>query len=128
MIVVDTSVWVSALRAPGSPEAPFLVDLLDADEVGLALPVRVELLSGASTPDRAKLRRTLSALPVLYPTDETWALIDSWIDIAARKGQRFALGDLLIGAIAAEQGALVWSLDADFARMASAGLIGRYET
>ena len=103
MIVVDTSVWVSVLRSPGSPEAPFLVDLLDADEVGLALPV-------------------------LYPTDETWALIDSWIDIAARKGQRFALGDLLIGAIAAEQGALVWSLDADFARMASAGLIGRYET
>jgi predicted nucleic acid-binding protein len=91
VIVVDTSVWVSVLRSPGSPEAPLLVDLLDADEVGLALPVRVELLSGASTPDRAKLRRTLSALPVFYPTDETWAL------------------------------------DADFARMASVGLVGRYE-
>ena len=128
MIVVDTSVWVSALRSPESPEAPFLVQLLDADEVGLAIPVRVELLSGSSTADRVKLRRTLSALPVLYPTDETWALIDGWVDIAARKGQRFALGDLLIGAMAAEQGALVWSLDADFARMSAVGLVGRYET
>jgi predicted nucleic acid-binding protein len=128
VIVVDTSVWVSALRSPSSPETVFLVQLLDADEVGLAIPVRAELLSGASVADRARLRRTLSALPVLYPTDETWTLIDSWIDIAARKGQRFALGDLLIGAMAAEQGALVWSLDADFARMAAVGLVGRYET
>ena len=128
MIVVDTSVWVSALRSPGSPEAPFLVELLDADEVGLAIPVRVELFSGASTADRAKLRRTLSALPVLYPTDETWALIDRWVELSARKGHRFAIGDLLIGAMAAEQGALVWSLDADFARMAAIGLVGRYET
>ena len=128
MIVVDTSVWVSALRSPGSPETPFLTELLDADEVGLALPVRVELLSGASNADRSKLRRTLSALPVLYPTDETWALVDNWIEVAARKGQRFALGDLLIGAMAAEQGALVWSLDADFARMETAGLVRRYET
>ena len=128
MIVVDTSVWVSALRSPGSPEAPFLVSLLDADEVGLAVPVRVELLSGASSADRPKLRRTLSALPVLYPTDETWALIDNWIEISAKKGHRFALGDLLIGAMAAQQGARVWSLDADFVRMEAAGLVGRYET
>ena len=27
VIVVDTSVWVSVLRSPGSPETPFLVDL-----------------------------------------------------------------------------------------------------
>ncbi|MBA2257621.1 MAG: PIN domain-containing protein, partial [Acidobacteria bacterium] len=114
--MVDTSAWVAALRSAGS-EARTLSSLLDSDEVLLAVPVRVELLSGASTKDRPRLRRALSALPVAYPTDDTWQLMDDWIDRAARAGQRFGLGDLLIGAMASESGALVWSLDADFARM-----------
>ena len=126
MIVVDTSVWVAALRKAESPQARVLAMLLDADEVALAVPVRIELLSGASASDRPRLRRVLSALPVLYPTPDTWALVDGWIERAARAGQRFGFGDLLIGALASESGALVWSLDGDFARMESARLIDRY--
>lgn len=102
------------------------VQLLDADEVVLAAPVRVELLSGASSRDRGRLRRGLSALPVAYPTDGTWNLIDTWVDRAGQAGQRFGLGDLLIGALAAELGALIWSLDADFARLERLGLVARY--
>lgn len=125
MIVVDTSVWVAALRK-GGEEARVLASLLDADEVLLPIPVRVELLAGASTADRLKLRRALSALPLAYPTDDTWSLIDGWIERAAASGERFGLGDLLIGAIAAESGALIWSLDKDFARMERVGLVRRY--
>ena len=125
MIVVDTSVWVAALRK-GGEEARVLASLLDADEVLLPIPVRVELLAGASTADRPKLRRALSALPLAYPTDDTWSLIDGWIERAAASGERFGLGDLLIGAIAAESGALIWSLDKDFARMERVGLVRRY--
>lgn len=117
MIVVDTSVWVATLRSAESPLAPVLRRLLDDDEVALAIPVRIELLSGASSPDRVRLRRALSALPVIYPTDDTWPMIDDWIDRAGRSGQRFGFGDLLIAALASELGALVWSLDEDFARM-----------
>lgn len=127
MIVVDTSVWITALRNAQSREAVVLRRLLDADEVGLAVPVRLELLGGASARDRARLRRALSALPVLYPTDATWHTMDAWVEQAAAAGQRFAVGDLLIGALADEQGALVWSLDADFARMDRLGLARRYE-
>ena len=127
MIVVDTSVWVTALRDGGSHEARVLAALLDADEVTLPVPVRIEILAGASKRDLPRLRRTLSALPVVYPGEETWTLIDGWIDGAAPKGQRFGFGDLLIGALAAEAGALVWSLDTDFARMSKAGLIQLYE-
>jgi predicted nucleic acid-binding protein len=126
MIVVDTSVWVAAFRDPEAPAARMLRQLLDADEVALAVPARTELLSGTSRRDRPALRRALSALPLLYPTDDTWATIDGWVTRAADAGQSFSLGDLLIGAVAAEIGALVWSLDADFERMEKLKLIERY--
>lgn len=127
MIVVDTSVWVASLRRAAARETEALRALLDADEVALAAPVRVELLSGASNADRPVLRRALSALPVVYPSADTWALIDAWIDRAGRRGERFGLGDLLIGALARETGALVWSLDKDFERMEALGLVDRYQ-
>lgn len=126
MIVIDTSVWVASLRRGNSPEADVLRKLLDEDELALAVPVRIELLAGASAASRPRLRKALSALPVLYPADETWRLIDRWIDRAGRRGHRFGLGDLLIAALADQAGALLWSLDSDFARMESLGLVQRY--
>lgn len=126
MIVVDTSVWIVSFRQGGAREAQVLRELLDADQVSLAAPVRVELLSGASNRDRARLRKALAALPVVYPSDDTWGLIDEWVERAGRRGHRFGLGDLLIGALAAQLGALLWSLDADFERMETLKLVQRY--
>jgi len=127
VIVVDTSVWIEALRKGQSRQAETLRTLLDADEAALAVPVRVELLGGASVAQRPQLRRALSALPVLYPSDETWSLVDTWMETAGRAGERFGVGDLLIAAMARETGSLVWSLDSDFLRMERLGLIGLYE-
>jgi predicted nucleic acid-binding protein len=130
VIAVDTSVWVSALRSPSSPGsnvAPFLAALLDADEVVLPVPVRLELLVGVPARERRRLTRLLSALPVAYPTDETWQTLDAWAGKGADAGQRFGVGDLLIAAIAAEQGALLWSLDRDFLRLSRLGFVSLYE-
>ena len=127
MIIVDTSVWISVLRSASSPDAGVMASLLDADEVGLAVPVRIELMSGVSAKDRSALKRALSALPVLYPTDDTWRLLDTWTEKTSRAGQHFGLGDLLVAALAAEAGALVWSLDGDFARMEKLKLVDCYE-
>lgn len=126
MIVVDTSVWIAALRSGTCSEARVLQQLLDADEVALAMPVRLEILGGASAADRKRLRRALSALPMLYPTDETWRRLDGWVEQAAASGQRFGFGDLLIAALAVENGSLVWSLDADFTRMEAIDLVQCY--
>ena len=118
MIFVDTSVWIAAFRDAGSKEARQLSLLLDADEVALSIPVFLEVLAGAARPERERLRNTLTALPLFYPTDQTWQAVERWIDEAGDSGERFGFADLLIGAIAAEHGASLWSLDTDFRRMA----------
>lgn len=127
MIVVDTSVWVAVLRSAGAPEAAVLAALLEADDVILPVLVRLELLSGVSSKERPRLRRMLSALPIAYPDDETWPLIDGWIERAVGQGHRFGLGDLLVAAVASQQSALVWSLDADFERMERLKLVSLFD-
>lgn len=126
MIVVDTSVFVSTMRQPLGPPASMLRGLLDADAVVLALPVRMELMAGVASRDRARLRRALAGLPLAVPTEETWQTVEAWIEPAAAAGHRFAVSDLLIGGLAAELGALVWSLDSDFERMEALGLVRLY--
>lgn len=126
MIVVDTSVWVDATRRPNGTSSRTLQALIDADEVALALPVRLELLAGLRKKDRAAFVRALSGLPVLVPSEDTWRLIEGWIPAAADKGHRFSVTDLLIAGLTAEIGGLVWSRDSDFDQMESLELIGCY--
>lgn len=123
MIHVDTSVWIDALRDGASAEAAHLRDLLDARAVALAAPVRIEILTGASTRDRQRLRGNLSALPTFRPDDATWDRIEGWIDRAGVAGERFGFADLLIASIATDRGDAVWSKDDDFRRMNKLGLV-----
>jgi predicted nucleic acid-binding protein len=122
VIAVDTSVWIDFFRGRG-PVSNALVASLDRDEVALPAPVRIELLAGVRTAEQARLRRLLSALPILSPSQDIWATIEAWVVVATAAGHRFGLGDLLIAAIAAEQGIPVWSLDSDFARMEKLGFV-----
>ena len=127
MIIVDTSVWVEAFRNPVAPAAAVLARLIDADEACLALPVRLELWAGLRRELRPTVRRALTALPVVVRTEETWRTVERWIDVAADAGQRFAIIDLLIAALAHDLTALVWSLDGDFERMAGLGFVALYQ-
>ena len=125
MIVVDTSVWIASSRQP--IVAQVLGELIDADEVTLALPVRLELWSGVARADRKAFLRYYGALPQLHPTEDTWQLLPRWIEQAADSGQSFTISDLLIASLSAEIGGLVWSLDKAFERMERLGMISLYQ-
>jgi len=127
VIVVDTSIWVAAERKPDSDDADTLRALLRADEVALALPVRIELVTGIAGRKRRALRRGLSSLPVLRPTEEIWHLVEQFVPRAADAGHHFKVADLLIGALAEEMGALVWSHDTDFATMEKLDFVHLYD-
>ena len=126
MIVVDTSVWVASFRDPKGTAAATLKSLIDADEACLALPVRLELSAGLAPAERTRFRRAVTELPLAVPTEDTWRLVERWIDDAADAGQRFAVVDLLIAALAHELTGLIWSLDGDFERMARLGFVQQY--
>ena len=123
MIVVDTSVWVAFFRGSPRSTGERLKALLDDDQVAMPVPVRVEILGGARSENLVQLRRLLSALPTLYPTEQAWVRMEAWAARSARAGQRFGVGDLLIASLAAEQRLPLWSLDRDFDRMARLGFI-----
>ncbi len=115
--------WIDALRGRERPLVAELQRLLDEEQVALAAPVRLELLAGASPTMLPRFRRLLSALPLFYPGEGTWGMLDAWVERAVAAGERFGFGDLLIGAICAEQRGAIWSRDADFRRMARLGLV-----
>jgi predicted nucleic acid-binding protein len=62
-------------------------------------------------------------VPTFAPAESTWRRVEQWTETSVKAGQRFGVMDLLIAATAAERKASVWSLDADFERMAKLRLI-----
>lgn len=127
MVLVDSSVWIEFFRGKNQKLVEALKDLLDRNEVSLAIPVRIEILSGAPKESKQSLGRVLSALPLLYPSPETWRKIEDWIEEGLAKGERFGALDLLIAGIAGEQKALLWSLDKDFQRMEKLGWVSLFQ-
>jgi predicted nucleic acid-binding protein len=127
VILADTSIWIEFFRGKNRRIAAHFMELLDADLVMLAAPVKIEILAGSSRSNLAKLRRVLSALPNYYPERGAWETIDRWLDAAILAGERFGFGDLLIGAIAVQQKATLWSLDSDFQRMQKLGWLSLHQ-
>lgn len=118
MICIDTSVWVDFFKGKDSSLVAEVQELLENQNVLLIAPVWIELLVGASTKERESLGKLLSALPRDYPRKSTWDLMAQWTQKGVQRGHRFGMGDLLVGAMAAESDSKVWSLDSDFLRMA----------
>lgn len=126
MIFVYTSVWISYFRGRDRRLVAEFVRLLESDQVVIAAPVRAEVFSGAAKRELFLLKRVFSALPLFYPTESHWKLTEEWALLAAAKGERFGVLDLLIGALARDHGSRIWSLYGDFVRLEKLKLVSLY--
>jgi predicted nucleic acid-binding protein len=118
VILADTSAWIEFLRATGSPVHLRLRELIDRDgDLRTTEVVIMELLAGASTPERVtQLRRLLGRFHVLAVE----GLAD--YEAAAELYRRCRAGgetvrkltDCLIAAVAVRHGATVLHRDHDF--------------
>ena len=65
MVLVDSSVWIEALRRDGRLDVKVaLENLLEEYEAAWCGPVKLEVLGGARQQDREKLEAHLSASPI----------------------------------------------------------------
>jgi predicted nucleic acid-binding protein len=126
VICADSSVWIHALREGTGAVALHLAELLEGDALALPVPVKLEILSGTPRRAQADVIDGFTGMATLTPSPVTWDTMESWIGTAVAAGQRFAVLDLLIAAIAREHQAQLWTLDADFGRMAKLGFVELY--
>jgi len=102
--LVDTSVWIEALRPGGRPDiAAWLKQAILRDSVVLAQPVRAELLIGTRDERQSEeLKQKLSALPLLEAGNQAWERAASLGSRLRRRGRTVTLVDLLIASLALE--------------------------
>ena len=119
MILVDSSVWIDFFSSsPGRAGDELRRMITDAEPFALTGLVITEILQGL-TRDASRIERYLSQWEMLEPSGyATYREAASIFRVARAKGVTLTTIDALIGAIAVEHGASVFTLDKDFSRIA----------
>jgi len=118
MVVADTTVWIEFFNDPESDEKHAIDLLIDENELALVGPVLSELLQGCRTPAEANaILDHASALPFLEMTFVLWQRAGELSSGLRRKRTTIPLLDLLIGALAMEHDAEVFTTDPHFAKI-----------
>jgi predicted nucleic acid-binding protein len=119
LILVDSSVWVDFFSArPGHAGNALRRMIGDAEPFALTGIVVAEVLQGL-TRDIAKIEAYLAQWELLEPRGfGTYRSAAAIFRLCRSKGVSLTTTDALIGAIALEHGASVFTLDKDFSRMA----------
>jgi predicted nucleic acid-binding protein len=136
MVLVDSSIWIEAIRRTGRLEVKVgLGSLLEEYEACWCGPVKLEVLGGARAQDRRRLTAQFECIPYRPMTDAAW---ESAKDLCWRlrdRGHTIPWNDLLIASLALAWNYRVYALDHHFEVMREAvglrlyapGYGGRYE-
>jgi predicted nucleic acid-binding protein len=116
-VLPDTSVWVEYLRHGKGSKAARLDDLLVAGEVVVCGPVVAELLAGAKSPERARLRLLLTGLPWADLGSVQWQSVGEAAARLREHGETIALTDIEIAVAAVDSSSRLWTRDSDFQRV-----------
>ena len=117
-VLIDTSVWSSALRRNQPADSPVVTELIELiREVRGQLigPVRQELLSGIKNQVQyQKLRNHLRAFPDLEVTTRDYESAADFFNLCRAKGIQGSNTDFLICAVAARYNIPIFTTDEDF--------------
>jgi hypothetical protein len=122
MVLVDSSVWIEALRRDGRLDVKLaLENLLEEYEAAWCGPVKLEVLGGARETERKALEEQFSCIPYFPMSDAAW---DSAKHLAWRlrdKGCTAPWNDILIAALSVKADCRIYAVDKHFPLMREAG-------
>jgi hypothetical protein len=118
--LIDSSVWISVLRRrPVETLRQRVDELLQQDAVATAGMIRLEVLSGAKTREEfKKLAFVMQMVHQLPTSDDVWFRAAELAFNLRREGVTLPNADILIAAVAIENGATLVHADAHFERIA----------
>lgn len=120
MVLVDSSVWIEALRRSGSLAVKVgLENLLEVYEAQWASPVRLEVLGGARPQERHRLSAHFSVIPYRRASEEDWERAVALAWKLRSSGLNLPWLDILIAAIAMHDGSRLYTIDNHFTKIAA---------
>lgn len=128
MVLVDSSVWIEALRRNGRIEIKLGVEgLLEAYEAQWCTPVRLEVLGGARPDERHRLGQHFSVIPYRPCSEQDW---DRTISLAWKlrdNGLTVPWLDVVIAALALHDGIRLFAIDEHFKKISALTGLVLYE-
>lgn len=120
LVLIDTSVWILALRKSPSPLVKDQVEhLLAENRVAIAPMIRLELLGGTkSLSEFNRLKSRLDALHQIPTNEANWELATQLAFKLRQQGKVIPYTDILIGSAAILAGCLLLHADRHFDLMA----------
>jgi hypothetical protein len=120
LVLIDTSVWILALRKSPSPLVKDQVEhLLAENRVAIAPMIRLELLGGTkSLSEFNRLKSRLDALHQIPTNEANWELATQLAFKLRQQGKVIPYADILIGSAAILAGCLLLHADRHFDLMA----------
>lgn len=117
-VLVDTSVWVEFLRGKNHEVGGTVAGLINSRRATLCGVVLSELLAGVKAKkDRDTLKHTFDALDYVEVSKSTWTLAGGISARLRAKGRPTPLTDIVVAALAIENGCEVFTFDTHFERI-----------
>ena len=115
MVLVDSSVWIEAIRRAGRLEVKVgLEGLLEEYEAVWCGPVKLEVLGGARAEDRTRLEEWFACIPYRAITESAWDQAKEKYWILRDQGHTLPWSDVLVGCLALSWDCRVYAVDRHF--------------
>ena len=122
MVLVDSSVWIEALRRDGRLDVKLALEsLLEEYEAAWCGPVKLEVLGGARAREREKLETQFSCIPYFPMKDTAWESAKNLAWRLRDRGCATPWNDVLIAALSVEAGCRIYAVDKHFELMRESG-------